>query len=417
MDSKDDDKPFLLVGTGSETVAPGLHMLRGQGQSFVAETDAGLVVVDAGPGGSVTQGMIDSLRALSDAPVHALCYSHGHIGYNAGVPQWLEHARQRGEPAPRLIAHRNVLRRHARYRETQALQHRMAEVQFNRSPGFFERRLAMHEPTETFDQRLVIGSGEQRIELLWAPSETDDAIALWSPAQRVIYGGAALLDSIPNIGTPFRTLRDTVRWAGTLEALAALDPRIAVREFGPVIEGEAEVQKVLTHTARALRWLRAEVVSLMNQGLGEQQVLARMHYPEELFGVPWMKPTYGDPSYIVRDIYRSENGWWDRNPTTLHPEPPEAVGAAVARAITDKPAVIASARALADAGQWQLALHVIDLLATAHGDAPELAQARTLKAAWLRERAAQVASYVSRNLYKVSADMIEQGTQGRFGIR
>lgn len=417
MNGKDDDKPFLLVGTGSETVAPGLHILRGQGQSFVAETDAGLVVIDAGPGGSVTQGMIESLRQLSDAPVHALCYSHGHIGYNAGVPQWLEHARQRGEPAPRIIAHRNVPRRHARYRETQALQHRMAEVQFNRSPGFFEHRLTMHEPTETFDERLVIGSGEQRIELLWAPSETDDAIALWSPAQRVLYGGAALLDSIPNIGTPFRTLRDTVRWAGTLEALAALGPRIAVREFGPVIEGEDQVRQVLTHTARALRWLRAEVVRLMNEGLNEQQVLARMHYPEELFGVPWMKPTYGDPSYIVRDIYRSENGWWDRNPTTLHPEPPEAVGAAVAQAIADKPAVIASARALADAGRWQLALHVIDLLATAHGDAPEIAQARALKAAWLRERATQVASYVSRNLYKVSADMIEQGTQGRFGIR
>lgn len=417
MNGKDDDKPFLLVGTGSETVAPGLHILRGQGQSFVAETDAGLVIIDAGPGGSVTQGMIESLRQLSDAPVHALCYSHGHIGYNAGVPQWLEHARQRGEPAPRIIAHRNVPRRHARYRETQALQHRMAEVQFNRSPGFFEHRLTMHEPTETFDERLAIGSCEQRIELLWAPSETDDAIALWSPAQRVLYGGAALLDSIPNIGTPFRTLRDTVRWAGTLEALAALGPRIAVREFGPVIEGENQVRQVLTHTARALRWLRAEVVRLMNEGLNEQQVLARMHYPEELFGVPWMKPTYGDPSYIVRDIYRSENGWWDRNPTTLHPEPPEAVGAAVAEAIADKPAVIASARALADAGRWQLALHVIDLLATAHGDAPEIAQARALKAAWLRERATQVASYVSRNLYKVSADMIEQGTQGRFGIR
>jgi uncharacterized sulfatase len=417
MNSKDDDKPFLLVGTGSETVAPGLHILRGQGQSFVAETDAGLVVIDAGPGGSVTQGMIESLRQLSDAPVHALCYSHGHIGYNAGVPQWLEHARQRGEPVPRIIAHRNVPRRHARYRETQALQHRMAEVQFNRSPGFFEHRLAMHEPTETFDDRLAIGSGEQRIELRWAPSETDDAIALWSPAQRVLYGGAALLDSIPNIGTPFRTLRDTVRWADTLEALAALRPLKAVREFGPVIEGEAEVQQVLTHTARALRWLRAEVVRLMNDGLNEQQVLARMHYPEELFGVPWMKPTYGDPSYIVRDIYRSENGWWDRNPTTLHPEPPEAVGAAVAAAIADKQAVIASARALADAGRWQLALHVIDLLATAHGDAPEIAQARALKAAWLRERATQVASYVSRNLYKVGADMIEQGTQGRFGIR
>ena len=42
---------------------------------------------------------------------------------------------------------------------------------------------------------------------------------------------------------------------------------------------------------------------------------------------------------------------------------------------------------------------------------------RGLKTAWLRQRAEQVSSYVSRNLYKVSADMIDQGTQGRFGIR
>lgn len=118
MNARDDDKPFLLVGTGSETVAPGLHILRGQGQSFVAETDAGLVVIDAGPGGKVSQDMIASLRQLSDAPVHALCYSHGHIGYNAGVPAWLEHAAARGEPVPRLIAHRNLPRRQARYRET-----------------------------------------------------------------------------------------------------------------------------------------------------------------------------------------------------------------------------------------------------------------------------------------------------------
>jgi uncharacterized sulfatase len=93
------------------------------------------------------------------------------------------------------------------------------------------------------------------------------------------------------------------------------------------------------------------------------------------------------------------------------------VAEAVAGAISDKAGLVASARALADAGQWQLALHVIDLLATAPGDAPEIAEARALKAAWLRERAGQVQSYVSRNLYRVSAEMIEQGTQARFGTR
>ncbi|WP_423459109.1 alkyl sulfatase dimerization domain-containing protein [Ottowia sp. VDI28] len=412
----DDEKPFLLVGTGTETVAPGLHILRGQGQSFVAETDAGLVVIDAGPGGSITQGMIEAVRELSDAPLHALCYSHGHIGYNSGAPQWLAHAAQRGDPPPRVIAHRNVPRRYARYRETQPLQNRMAEIQFNRPAGFFDKRLSLHEPAETFEDRLTIGSGEQRIELLWAPSETDDAIALWSPVQRVLYGGAALLDSIPNIGTPFRTLRDTVRWAGTLESLAALGACKAVREFGPTIEGEDDVRHVLTHTARALRWLRAEVVRMMNEGLNERQILADIRFPDELFGVEWMKPTYGDPGYIVRDIYRSENGWWDRNPTSLHPEAPDAIGEAVASPITDKAGLITAASAHADAGRWQMALHVIDLLAIAPGDAPELTQARRLKAAWLRARARQVPSYVSRNLYRVSAEMIDNGTQTRFGI-
>lgn len=410
-------RPALITGSGSQTVAPGLHILHGQGQSFLAETDVGLVLVDAGPGGKPTQSLIDGLRKISDAPLHAICYSHGHIGYNAGVPQWLDHARERGDPVPRLIAHRNLPRRYARYRETRALQERMAEVQFNRPAGSLDRALYMHDPTETFDDRLVIGHGDTRVELLWAPSETDDAIAVWHPGQRVLYGGPSMIDSIPNIGTPFRTLRDTVRWADTLDALAQLRPVKVVREFGPTIEGEAESQHVFTHTTKALRWVRAEVVRLMNEGMNEGQVLAAIRFPEDLFGVPWMRPTYGDPSFIARDVYRSENGWWDRNPTNLHPAPPDEAAVALAEAIADKPALMARAQAWADKGQWQLALHVIDALALAPGDAPEFVQARALKAAWMRERAQQVRSFVSSNLYRVSADLIERGEQARYGIR
>lgn len=399
-------KSPLRTGTGVQAIAPGLWVLHGQGQSFVAETSAGLVVIDAGPGGHVTDAMITALRSCSDAPVHALCYSHGHLGYNAGVPQWLAHAAARGEPVPRLIAHRNVPRRYTRYRETRALQQHLAEIQFRMPAGSFE--LVLHDPTELFDDVIVIGDGERRVELRWAPAETDDGIAVWCPAQRVLYGGAAVIDSIPNIGTPLRTLRDSVRWADTLEALAALGPEKVVREFGATLAGAETARHVLTHTARALRWLRAEVVRLMNQGLGERDILAQMHYPDELFGMPWMRPAYGDPNYIVRDIYRSENGWWDRNPTTLHPAAPDAVARAQAAAITDKAAVLAQARRLAGSGELQLALHVIDLLALAEGFAPEIAQARALKAGWLRERAGQVHSYVSRSLYQDGAARMER---------
>lgn len=395
----------LKTGEGAESVAPGIWLLHGQGQSLVAQTSVGLVVVDAGPGGKVTAAMIDALRHCSDAPVHALCYSHGHAGYNAGVPQWLDHARARGEAPPRLIAHRHVSRRYARYRETLPLQQHLNEMQFRMPPGSFAMQL--HDPTELFDDRLVIGEGERRVELLWAPSETDCAIAIWCPTQKVLYGGPSVIDSIPNVGTPLRTLRDPVRWAQTLETLLALGPELVVREFGSTLVGTEAIQEVLGHTARALRWLRAETVRLMNEGLDEREVLARMCYPEELFGQPWMRPTYGDPSFIVRDIYRSENGWWDRNPTSLHPAAPADVAVALAAAITDKAAVLSEARRQAETGELQLALHVIDLLALAPGDAPEMAEARRLKAVWLRERATKIRTYISKSLYHHGATRLE----------
>ncbi|MFA9565444.1 MAG: alkyl sulfatase dimerization domain-containing protein, partial [Acidimicrobiales bacterium] len=177
---------------------------------------------------------------------------------------------------------------------------------------------------------------------------------------------------------------------------------------GPLIEGDA-VAHQLAETARALRWLRAEVVDRMNRGMDEREILADMTYPDELFDQPWMAPTYGAPEYIVRDLYREENGWWDRNPTTLHPAPPEDAAAAVRSAIGDPAAVIARARALADAGETQLALHVIDLLALGSGHEPEVVEARVLKAERCRTRAGEVAPFVSTSGFHTSAGLLERG--------
>lgn len=417
MASEKDEGIPLVTGAGIEPVADGVWLLHGQGQAFVVDTDAGLVVVDAGPGGRVTRGMIANLRTVSERPVIAICYSHGHVGYNAGVPLWRDDAATRGHQPPAVIAHERVRARYARYRNTLGLQERMAEIQFRMRPGGMRGKILMHDPEQVYSHQLVLGGDDRRVHLIWAPSETDDVTAVWVPHARILYGSAAVIDSIPNIGTPFRTMRDTLRWADTLDRLRDLRPLKVVREFGPSIEGEETVQRVLGSTAQALRWLHAEVVRMMNEGLGERDILAAIRYPGHLFDVPWMRASYGAPDYIVRDIYRSENGWWDRNPTSLHPASPADAGREIAAAITDKDALIAHAQSLADKGEFQLALHVIDLLATGAGNTPEIAEARRLKAVWLRKRANQVSSYVSRSLYKVSADMIEQATCFTFGIR
>lgn len=382
---------------------PGVHTLGGQGNTLAVETSQGVVIVDAGPGGQVTRGMIERLRELSHAPLRAIVYSHGHAGYNAGVQIWLEHAAARGDAQPALIAHAGVVPRYRRYLETAGLQAWLNSRQFRKSFAVVDER-AFPPPTITFDKALRLEDPKRPIDLVWAPSETDDALALWLPNERFLYAGAALIRSIPNIGTPLRTWRDALRWAETLQRLHALRPALLLPEFGSPITAPQDIDDALGVPMRALRWLRAEVVRLMNQGLAEREILATIQYPQELFGHQFMRAIYGDPDYIVRDLWRGENGWWDRNPTHLHPARPAEAAAAVLAALGDPAAVLARAQALADAGQAQQAMHVVDLLALAPGDEGPLPAARELKARLCEARARQVSSVVSRHLYLSSAE-------------
>ncbi|MAI79153.1 MAG: alkyl sulfatase [Deltaproteobacteria bacterium] len=400
------------------TLADGVHVVGGMGNALSVETQSGIVQMDTGPSGPKAEQMLGRLREISDAPVRAIAYSHGHLGYNDAVVDWLRDSERRGDSVPATIAHENLVRRWRRYTETQGVQKYFIELQFRLPRGIMDSQpLSMHMPMQTFSRALTLHDPKRSIQLLWAPSETDDAIVLWMPHQRILYGGAAVTPSIPNVGTPLRSLRDPIRWATTLEQLAALRPVLVVMEFGPPLEGEEYIQKVLVSTAAALRWLREAVVERMNLGMGAVEIVHDLELPPELFDVPWMKPLYGDAEYIVRDIFRSETGWWDRNPTSLHPAHPDAAGEAVLSAIADPEAVLVRARELADAGEPQLALHVIDVIALAPGNLPVVEEARALKAILCRELAKSSRSFVSQSLYVSSARLIGKGTDRKTGLR
>lgn len=388
-------------------VTRGVWVLPSQGNGFAVETPDGVVVVDTGPGGRKTDQMIAALRALTDSPVIAICYSHGHFGYNFGVPQWLDHNAERGDDAPRLIAHRNLPLRYDRYRETEGYQAILNEMQFPGISARFEPTKV--DPTETFDDHMVLCESP-RIELLWVPSETDCALAMWLPDTRTLFAGAAVpADFIPNVGTPQRSLRLTGRWADTLDRLIELRPEVLVIEFGAFVTGEDLIAERMTTTAHALRWLRSEVVARLNRGMNEREILADLDYPPEVFDYPWLTHAYGSPDYIVRDLVREESGWWDRNPTSLHPAAPADVARVTFDAIADPDAVIAQAEALAADGNPQLAMHVIDLVALGPDDEPAVTRARLIKSDLCRERSKQITPYPSKGLYKSSGIRLKQG--------
>ncbi|QRQ85844.1 alkyl sulfatase dimerization domain-containing protein [Cupriavidus oxalaticus] len=393
-------KPTLIRHTD------GVYTVGGQGNSVVADLGDRLLLVDAGPGGPLTDTMIAEVRAVLEQPLAYIVYSHGHMGYNNGVRQWLDDAAARGHASPELVAHAKVADRYRRYRETAGLQSYTNTRQFRTDYPAQPPAHWFQMPTLTYERSLVLHGSRRHVELMHAPSETDDGTAMWIPDARTLYGANAFIKTCPNVGSPYRIYRDPIRWAQTLDRFAALAPAVLIPEFGKPLTEAADIDEALTVPARALRYLREQVVARMNTGMHVDDIIHDVPLPDALFGSRYMKPAYGCAEYIMRDIWRSENGWWNRNASDLHPAAPVQRAAAVRRALGDPRPILARARELQANAQVQLALHVIDLLAGDGADTsdPATQAARRLKAELCEARAKTVTSVVSRHLYLSTAD-------------
>ncbi|MCP4762988.1 MAG: MBL fold metallo-hydrolase [archaeon] len=400
---------FLKRKSRYKTICPGIHVNGTFGNLVAIETDLGIVHIDTGDI-KMAPSILTSLRKKSDAPIHTIIYSHGHNGYNFGADTFIKAAKERNEPRPRIIAHENLPPRYRRYIEVEGLQNYLSNIQFQ-FPNDYKWSSDYVFPDVTFKDSMLLEMGNRKIEVLWAPSETDDSIALWLPEEKVLYGGSSVIITCSNVGTPLRTQRDAVRWANSLDKLMALQPEIIIPSYGPVIKGVDQIQKMLGNMAEGLRYLRHEVVKRMNQRMTDVEIIHDISYPDEYFKQPWSSQIYGCPDWIVRDIYRSENGWWDRNTTNLHPEKPDLAARAIFEAISDPKSVLENTRNLRDSKKIQLALHVVDLLALASGKEEEILEAKKLKSELLRLRSEEVPSIIAQNLYLGKADELDKIVQ------
>lgn len=377
----------------------------GTGNALTVDTGEGLLQVDTGIAPAHAEGMIEAIRTVSDEPVSHIVYSHGHTAYNHGVEVWLADSERRGDPRPTIIAHRNLLNRFRRYRETQEYLERVTEWQF----GFPTNSIVgthmfeiLVDPDVTYIDELTLQT-PRAIQLIHCHAETDDGTAVWFPDEKILYGANATIGSFPNAGSPLRSPRDPRAWADQLDHYLGLGAEMLIREYGPDIHGADNVRDMLSTVRDALRWLRAETLARMNVGMVIEDVVNDIDYPAEWADSPWMPQTYGCADYVIREVWRIEAGWWDRNITTVHPAPTADSTKAVLDAIIDKAAVLVAARAHLAAGEPQLALHVVDLLAMAHGDAAEVVEARELKATIAGALADDSPTYMSENYYRAVA--------------
>ena len=261
------------------TLAPGVHVVGGMGNALSVETDAGVVQLDTGVSDKQATRMLERLRELTDAPLHAIVYSHGHLGYNNAVETWLRSAEQRGDPAP--PGHRA--------RESRAT---LAALRRDRGAAALLRRASVSRAAghgraaapDTHARRDL----PRGVDLRQCGPPHSAALGALRDRRRhraVDAQGAAALRrrgrhaQHPERRHPPAEPAGSVRWAETLDRLAALDPEIVVMEFGPPIEGRERIQQVLRSTSAALHWLRREVVARINRGMGVVEIVHDLDYP------------------------------------------------------------------------------------------------------------------------------------------
>jgi alkyl sulfatase BDS1-like metallo-beta-lactamase superfamily hydrolase len=134
--------------------------------------------------------------------------------------------------------------------------------------------------------------------------------------------------------------------------------------------------------------------------------------PERLLARPYLRPTYDDPRFIVRNLWRLYGGWWDGNPAQLLPAPEADLAHALAALAGGAHALAAAAEREAAQGRLDLACQLVELAVQA---APEDVRVHGVRAAVYAERRRRETSLMARGIYGAAARESEAKSGGSGG--
>lgn len=384
IDSGTADEPVNRITQELSEVADGIAVVESFSHVVAVRTGAGLVAFDAS-GAFTGAAVVDALRGWSADPVDTLVYTHGHVDHVGGSPAFLADAERRGHRRPVVVAHEQVPARLARYRATNGWNLAINARQFGwlRSPAlaigegagrFLPDGVAEPDVTYRLEHRLSVGGVE--FELRHGRGETDDHTWTWIPSARAICCGDFLIWNFPNAGNPQKVQRFPREWAAALRDMATMEPELLLPAHGLPIGGRDRIRRVLLEVAGTLEDLVDRTLEMMNGGATLDEVVHTVTVPADTLALPYLRPLYDEPEFVVRNVWRLYGGWWDANPARL--KPPSDRDLAVEVAALGGGAEVLARRAveLSGAGELRLAAQLAEWAVQADPDSAEAHRAR-----------------------------------------
>jgi alkyl sulfatase BDS1-like metallo-beta-lactamase superfamily hydrolase len=367
------------------------------GNVTAVRTPKGLVLFDTASATTARQ-VFDTLRKWTSAPIHTVIFTHGHVDHVMGADLLEEEASRRGQPPIRFVAHRNMQQRFARYAMTAGFNATINGRQFGIDD--FKWPTRYRAPDLTYDERLELTVGGVTFELNHGLGETDDHTWTWIAHRKLIVSGDFVIWAAPNCGNPQKVQRYMKGWANAYRSMQAKEADALVPGHGPAVFGRERVTRLLDDGARFLENVHDQVVALMNAGKTLDEVVASVRVPEDLLARPYLQPTYDDPEFLVRNVWRLYGGWWDGDPAHLKPAPTRALATELASLVGGASKLAERAKELAAAGDLRLACHLAELAVNAE---PSSREAHLARMAVNTQRAAQERTLMARGVFTRAA--------------
>ena len=404
--------PLNRINHQLSELATDLAVVEAFSHCIVFKTDEGLVTFDTSNehGG---KKCVSAIQSWTHDPFHTVVFTHGHIDHVGGCGAFCDAYEGR---KPIIVGHENVAARFDRYRMTNGYNHVINERQF----GQFKRRgydlagasqflpIATPKPDVTYSAGMTMSVGGLDIELNHAKGETDDHTWAWIPKHKAICAGDFFIWAFPNAGNPQKAQRYPKEWAAALRDMASRDAELFLPAHGLPFSGRNRIQSVLNEAAEVLETLVEQTINLMNQGASLNDIIHSVKVRAELLEKPYLAPTYDEPEFVVRNIWRLYGGWYEGNPAQLKPARDRAVAEELAHLAGGAVKLAKRAEALAES-DTRLACHLAEFAVQAEPDNKAI---HALRAEVYQRRREGETSLMAKGIFGYAANQSKKQTEG-----
>ena len=407
-------KPEVIRVQNNIYVAHGFDM----SNIIFIEGPDGLVVMDTGFRVENAQLAIDAIREITDKPIVAVVYSHGHGDHVGGSGAFKAAA-----PEAQFIAHehwqRNINYVSSAVRPIFTLR-AFAQLGMVLPEGLqgtvgsgggpvlrAEGTISYVTPTMTVTDGEWLEFGGLKFQALHTPGDLDDGLSLWFPDNQAVLTGDTVTDSHVHaiLSTPrHEPGRNAQAFVDSMTRIESLNAQVLIGGHGDVVESRAAVRKMVRGDRRSAQFMIDEVTRHIRQNRSGEYVQETFSYPAWFLAGEERGDYYHKLSWITRGVYAQLMGWFGGDGTSLAPIGPDTRAARIVDGFGGIDSAMDKLRSAYQANDFKWAMELATYILAVEQRNPE---ARQIKSWSLKAIAYASESANERNYLLTQAMMLE----------